>query len=86
MPIVFMSMPTFEDSVWADIRRKVIEESIDKAKKNGDKNLYYINGNTLFGNDARDSCTVDGTHPNDLGFYRIAKTLEPIFEKICEVK
>ncbi len=85
LPIIFMSMPTFEDNSWADNRRNVIEESFDKAKKNGDKNLYYINGNTLFGDDARDCCSVDGIHPNDLGFYRMAKALEPIFEKFAGI-
>lgn len=33
----------------------------------------------LFGDNDRENCTVDGVHPNDLGFYRMAKK---IYEKL----
>ena len=38
----------------------------------GDRNVYFIDGETLFGEHCREECTVDGTHPNDLGMYRMA--------------
>jgi hypothetical protein len=38
----------------------------------------------LFGEEDRDLCTVDMCHPNDLGFYRIAKTVMPIIKKCLE--
>ena len=54
-------------------RRKVVIESYEKAKANGDKNVYFIDGKTILNGDCREDCTADGVHPNDLGFYRIAQ-------------
>ena len=48
----------------------------------GDKNTYLIDGETLFAGDGWDSCTVDRTHPNDLGFYRMAVRIGSEIEKI----
>jgi uroporphyrinogen decarboxylase len=47
--------------------------------------LYLKELNTgHFGKDCRDSCSVDNCHPNDLGFYRMAKTLEPLMKKLLK--
>ena len=63
-------------------RRKIIMESYLKALNNGDKNVYYIDGDSLFAGYEFDSCTVDGCHPNDLGFYRMAQGILPIMKEI----
>jgi len=31
-----------------------------------------------------DECTVDGVHPTDMGFMRIARGLEPVIRKILD--
>ena len=62
----------------------VIYNNYLKAKENGDNNLYFIDGHTLFGTEFREFCTVDGTHPNDLGFYRMAQTIYPVLKEILE--
>lgn len=62
-------------------RRRVIENSYRKAVENGDTNVYYIDGDTIFEGDERFACTVDGCHPNDLGFYRFYKTLLPVLRQ-----
>ena len=54
-------------------RRAAVIRSYERAKKNGDKRVYFLDGKNLLSGDYREDCTVDGTHPNDLGFYRIAK-------------
>ncbi len=54
-------------------RRKVVLESYQKAVENGDKNVYFIDGKDLLKGDCREDCTMDSTHPNDLGFYRMAQ-------------
>jgi hypothetical protein len=46
------------------------------------ENLHYLNGDNLLGEDSEG--TVDGSHPNDLGFYRIAKILIPCIRNILE--
>ena len=53
-------------------RKAVIYSSYEKALKNGDKNVYFIDGQEAFGDADRDCCTVDNCHPNDLGFQRMA--------------
>ena len=54
-------------------RRKVVIESFERAKASGDKNVWFIDGRSLLSGKERSACTMDGTHPNDLGFYRIAQ-------------
>lgn len=60
--------------------RAELKAAFDRLKSTGDKNLYYIEGEHLFGDDGEGS--TDGSHPNDLGFTRqaeiFAKTLEPL--------
>lgn len=63
-------------------RRKIIMESYLKALDKGDKNVYYIDGDSLFAGYEYDSCTVDGCHPNDLGFYRMAQGILPVLKEI----
>ena len=86
VPIVLISKPNFfeggvEDSV---VRRAVILQTYNKAKSEGDNNIYFIDGKTLFGSDCRDSCTVDNCHPNDLGFYRMATAIEPVLKEVLK--
>ena len=47
--------------------------------------MYYIDGESLFGAEDRQLCTIDRTHPNDLGFYRMAKTILPVMKIMLEV-
>ena len=44
-------------------------------KADGDDRVLYIKAQDLLGEDGED--TVDGTHPTDLGFFRMAKGMEP---------
>ena len=67
-------------------RRKIIMESYLKALDKGDKNVYYIDGDSLFAGYEYDSCTVDCCHPNDLGFYRMAQGILPILKEILYLR
>lgn len=77
LPIIFLSAPDIliNPERFAE-RREVIRETYQTALAEGDKNVYYIDGAELFAGDAWDSCTVDGCHPNDFGFYRMAMRIE----------
>lgn len=77
LPIVFVSAPDvlMAPNVYME-RREVIRETYQTALADGDKNVHFIDGAELFAGDDWDSCTVDGTHPNDLGFYRMAMRIE----------
>jgi integron integrase len=48
----------------------------EKRKAAGDKHVYYVHASHLLGGDGED--TVDGTHPTDLGFVRMAQGITPI--------
>ncbi len=83
IPVIFMSAPNFDTNRagWTP-RRALIFENYARACAEGDKNVYYIDGERLFGGDCRDGCTVDGCHPNDLGFYRMADAVGATMEII----
>lgn len=75
-PVVIMSKPDFDLERNKSLeRREVIYTTYLKAKAQGDKNVYFVDGETLFKKEDRDACTVESLHPNDLGFYRIAQVL-----------
>ncbi|MBQ7236766.1 MAG: hypothetical protein IJX03_06415 [Clostridia bacterium] len=83
-PILMLSRPNIEGEEQNIARFKVIKATYDKAKKDGDKNVYFIPGKQLFKKEDRINCTVDGCHPNDLGFYRMAKRIYKELIKIDE--
>ncbi len=59
---------------------KIAYQIIKKLKKEGFKQLYYVEGSNLLGNDTEG--TVDLVHPNDLGHFRYAENLQKIFKKV----
>ncbi|NLA76961.1 MAG: hypothetical protein GX851_03895 [Clostridiales bacterium] len=86
-PYIMISNPDFDFDVEQNLaRREVIHESYMKACALGDKKVYFIDGEALFGTDFRDSCTVDALHPNDLGFYRMARVIGDVLESVLPEK
>jgi hypothetical protein len=76
LPIILVSKPDFDKNVQDSIlRRDVIYSTYMYALKNGDENVYFIDGQYLFKDENRDCCTVDGCHPNDAGFLRMAEVI-----------
>lgn len=68
------------------LRRDAIRRNYEKAKAQGDENVYFLDGLTAFAEYGGDECTVDGAHPTDLGFYAIAKAFEPILKHCLNIK
>ncbi len=81
-PIVFMTYPSIHYRIDKEnLRgqtRELIYQNYLTAKKNGDNRIFFIDGGTLYGEEDWDSCTADTSHPNDLGFYRMAKGIYPV--------
>ena len=76
LPIVMMSAPNY-DRLTQDqtVRRDVIAASYERAVAEGDKNVYFVDGKKYFATFNADSCSVDGTHPNDHGFFVMAEAV-----------
>ncbi len=67
-------------------RQKVKDFIIDfitDLEREGYTGLYFIESEKLLGEDFEEG-TVDGTHPNDFGFYNIAKGLYPLLKSILK--
>ena len=84
-PVIFISKPDMEHDFHFSDRFSEIKSTYERAKANGDKNVYLINGKDFFSDD-RDSCTVDGCHPNTFGFFKMAKVIEEVLESVLQIK
>lgn len=74
LPIVILSRPKYRLNEEEKQRLAVIRKTYTEAIAAGDQNTYLIDGPTLM-TFAKNDGTVDGSHPNDLGFYSMAKVL-----------
>ena len=87
LPIILISMCDIRTFVLhtgqktAYARREIIRQTWQHAVDAGDRHVYFIDGETLFGREMHDACTVDGCHPNDLGFFRMYKHVLPVLKR-----
>lgn len=56
-------------------KNRALRAIYDKLKAEGDANLHYVPATNLLGLDGEG--TVDGTHPTDVGFLRMAEEIGP---------
>ncbi len=76
VPYLMISRIDFDSAYTENLaRRDVILDTYRYAREQGDRNVYYIDGASVFRGLDEDSCTVDGTHPNDHGFFLYADAL-----------
>ncbi|MBE6578001.1 MAG: hypothetical protein E7653_07710 [Ruminococcaceae bacterium] len=77
IPYIIITKPDFDSNYVTSIpRRNVIFDTYRRARDEGDLNVYYIDGASIFRGRFEDCCTVDGTHPNDLGFAYMADAID----------
>ena len=84
LPIVLVTRPDSDLNEDCQSRRDAILNTYMNARKSGDKKIYYIDGYSLFPADCRRDCTVDGCHPNDLGFYFMAQRIGGVLKEIIK--
>ena len=82
IPILMMSRPAEVYSEKMVQRRAIVRATYEAALAAGDKNVYFLDGETFYGDTDRNLCSADNCHPNDLGFYRMATVIRPTMEKI----
>ena len=76
-PVIMISRPTayrYEDSV--AVRFELIKRTYENARLAGDNNVYLINGMDFFGGDLE--YTLDGLHPTDRGFVKMAEYIKDV--------
>ena len=64
------------------ISRVIIRESYIKGIRNGDKNLYFIDGESLLGDRNAQDSLVDSVHPSDVGFRYMADRIYPVLKDV----
>lgn len=63
-------------------RNKELRAGYERLLEKGVGGLTYVSGEPLLGNDGE--AAVDGVHPTDLGFQRMADALEPVLRAILQ--
>ncbi len=87
-PVIMASRPDFffpgtPESLAANKRRRsIIRATYERAKAEGDKNVYFIDGSTFYPEEFRADCTSDGCHPNDYGYHHMAKAFAEILKDL----
>ena len=81
---MFITRPDVEHDPYIAARAAIVRATFDRAKEEGDENVYFINGGEFFPETERGNCTVDGCHPTDLGFYFMAKRVREVVEPLLK--
>ena len=84
IPILMMTRPAEVYNNDMKARRDIVKASYNAAVAAGDKNVYFIDGETFYGETDRNLCSVDNCHPNDLGFFRMANTIRPVLKEMLD--
>ena len=82
LPIILLSRPQPNPNHDDLLRRDIVKHTWETAVQAGDRHTYFIDGTTMLHLFGGDSGTVDNCHPNDLGFYCMAKALEPVLKAV----
>lgn len=77
LPVILVSAA---DDYFPDClrRRDIIRRTYERAVAAGDRNVYFVDGRTIYRDVGRSNCLVDAAHPNDLGFWCMANAIEPV--------
>jgi len=81
-PVIIASAPNikFCGKDW-EKRRDIVRATYENAITSNDKNVYFIDGETLWGENW-DSCSVDRTHPNDIGHFEMAVKMADVIKRL----
>ena len=81
-PILFITKPDYTRDSEGERRIKIIRDTYKKAKKAGDKQVFFLSGKRFYGKENCWNFAVEGCHPTDYGFALMAKQ---IYKKMCEI-
>jgi len=78
----YWTLPAQQESILK--RRDLIMSSYLKARAAGDKNVYFIDGMSFNVAPHQYEMSVDGVHPNDAGFIRMADSIGTVVRHVLE--
>ncbi len=81
LPILMLSQVRYHLTDDCEERIKIIRETYDKARSNGDENVYFIPGKDLISDEIAEIWSVDDCHPNDSGFAGMAGEIIKAFKR-----
>ncbi len=86
IPYIIVSRPDRRTNPYqSDVERfNIIYGCYERAKSEGDNNVYFIPGDSLFEGEFVNSCTSDGCHPNDIGFMRMAQVIGKLVNSVLK--
>lgn len=82
LPIIMMSKPKPHLNEVDSKRLDIIKSTYNAALEHGDENIYFVPGYELIPDTIIDSAKVDTVHPNDLGYYSMAKRVMKELDRI----
>ncbi len=88
-PILLVENALYQDA-WTSPHRNIQPQEANVALraafnnlKNGIGGLHFFEGESALGNDGE--ATVDGTHPNDIGFLRLSEIMAAKMESVMQI-
>ena len=84
-PILMMTRPKYYLTSDEVKRKEAVMENYERALAEGDKNVYFIPGDTLMDERVRDNGTIDGIHPTDAGFVSMAYVIQPVLKDMLKI-
>ncbi len=83
LPIVMISRPSSGLSpIEKDERRRdIVMQTYLNARNKGDKNVFFVDGTRFYDQDLREMPSVGKSHPTDLGFYLMTRTILPVLRR-----
>ena len=87
LPIIIVTMPIFDKAVfqaqgwWTPKRHEVIYATYRTALAEGDRNVWFVDGDTFIPPEEAQDCTFDYIHCNDTAFQYMAKGILPALKE-----
>lgn len=83
LPVIVLSRPKLHLNEEEMLRKSIIQNNCKAIRLSHSAPIFFVDGSEIFRNFG-DSCTVDNSHPNDLGFYAMAQALLALLQRILQ--
>ena len=84
LPVLMLSRPQPRPNAEELERLAVVRATYENALASGDENVYFIPGGELM-QEMKNEGLVDNVHPNDAGFWNMAKVIAPVLKKMLSL-